>query len=117
MALPTFYFRASLPARREALEPLGPLVTEVLSYTGYSESDSKAIGTAIAQAAGDGLPASGNGHVTVTFEKDEQRLRISLNAPHLSATPPPKGLMDGVTVHKGESGPIYRFERRVPDAS
>lgn len=117
MALPTFFFQASLPASRESLEPLGPLVSEVLSYTGYPESDSNAIAEQIAKAASDGLAANSKGHVTITFEKDEHRLRISLNAPHLSSTPPSKGLMDAVTVHQGKSGPTYRFERRVPDAS
>jgi hypothetical protein len=117
MALSTFFFRASLPATRESLEPLGPLVTEVLAYTGYPEEESNAIAAQIAKVARDGLTATGNGQVTITFEKNEKRIRISLNAPHLSATPPAKGLMDAVTVDTGTSGPIYRYERRVPDAS
>jgi len=116
-ALSTFFFQASLPATRESLEPLAPLVVQVLSYTGYPESESHAIAKEIAKTAGTGLGSTANGHVTITFEKDETRLRISLNAPHLPATPPAKGLMDAVTVHNGKSGPVYRYERRVPDAS
>jgi hypothetical protein len=117
MALSTFFFRATLPATRESLEPLAPLVTEVLAYTGYPEEESIAIAAEIAKAAHTGLAATGNGQVTITFERDPKRLRISLDAPHLSATPPAKGLMDTVTVDKGKSGPTYRYERRVPDAS
>lgn len=116
MALSTFYFQASLPANRESLEPLGPLVRQVLKYTGYPDEESSAIAAQIAKAAGNGLASAGNGHVTITFEKNEKRLRISLNGPHLSATTPPKGLMDAVTVDRGPSGPTYRYERRVPDA-
>jgi hypothetical protein len=115
MALPTFYFQASLPATRESLEPLGPLVRHVLKYTGYPDGESSAIAAQIAKAAGNGL-AAGKGHVTITFEKDEKRLRISLTAPHLSATAPAKGLMDAVTVERGTSGPTYRYELQVPGA-
>jgi hypothetical protein len=117
MALQTFFFRATLPATRESLEPLAPLVTEVLAYTGFSEEESNAIAAEIAKVARAGLAATGNGHVIITFERDPKRLRISLDAPHLPATPPAKGLMDAVTVDKGTSGPVYRYERRVPDAS
>jgi hypothetical protein len=116
MALSTFYFQASLPATRESLEPLGPLVRQVLNYTGYPDGESRAIAAQIAKAAGNGSPAAGKGHVTITFEKDEKRLRISLNAPYLSATAPAKGLMDAVTVERGTSGPTYRYELRVPGA-
>lgn len=117
MALPTFFFQASLPAVSESLEPLSALVSHVVSYTGYTESDSSAIAAQIVKAAQAGVSSSANGHLTITFEKDEERLRISLNAPHLPATPPAKGLMDTVRVDHGKSGPIYRYERRVPDAS
>jgi hypothetical protein len=117
MALPTFFFQASLPATRDSLEPLGPVVTEVLEYTGYAEEESRAIAAEIVKVAGEALPSTGKGHVTITFEKDEHRLRISLTAPHLSAKPPGRGLMDAVTVDTGASGPIYRYERRVPEAT
>jgi hypothetical protein len=117
MALSTFYFQASLPATRESLQPLGPLVTEILGYTGYPEEESIAIAAQMLKAAAEGLTSKGTGHVTVTFEKDEQRLRISLTAPHLPTTTPEQGLMDVVTVHTGQSGPTYRYERRLPGAS
>ena len=58
----------------------------------------------------------GKGHVTVTFERDANRFRVSLSAPHLSGAPPAKGLMDAVTVDRGASGPTYRYERRIPEA-
>lgn len=117
MALPTFHFQATLPAARESLEPLGPLVKQILEYSGFSGADSAAIAKQIETAARHGLASPPKGHVTIAFDKDEQRLRISLSAPHLSATAPPKGLMEAVTVDTTRSAPTYRYERRVPEAS
>ena len=114
MALQSFYFQASLPATRESLEAIGSLVRHVLNYTGYPDGESSAIAVQIAKAAGNGL--ADKGHVTITFEKDGKRLRISLTAPHLPATAPAKGLMDAVTVDRGTPGATYRYELRVPGA-
>ena len=61
-------------------------------------------------------PRPGTGTSPSLSKRTTKRLRISLNGPHLSATTPPKGLMDAVTVDRGPSGPTYRYERRVPDA-
>ena len=118
MALPTFYFQASFPATRESLEPLGTLLRDFLAYTGHSEADSIGIAAQIETAARNGLGSAVKGQVTITFDKREQRLRISLEAPDLSATPPAKGLMETVSVdHQGKAGATYHYERRVPEAS
>jgi hypothetical protein len=117
MALTTFQFEASLPAHRAALAPLRPLVQHVLTYVGYPPADCRSIAEAIESAAVATLPAAPAGHVTIRFEKDAKRLRITLTAPHLSATAPPAGLMDAVTVDRTGSAPSYRYERRVPSSS
>ena len=117
MALTTFQFQASLPANRASLAPLRPLVQQVLTYTGYSAGESRTIAAGIEAAAVEGLPAAASGHVTIRFDKDPKRLRITLTAAHLSPTAPPAGLMDTVTVEQGGSSPTYRYERRAPDAS
>ena len=116
MPLSTFFFRASLPARRESLEPLAPLIRQVLAYAGYPTDESHEIAAQIEKVANHGLASTGKGHVTVTFERDANRFRVSLSAPHLSGEPPAKGLMDAVTVDRGASGPTYRYERRIPEA-
>lgn len=116
MPLSTFFFRASLPASRESLEPLAPLIRQVLAYAGYPAEDSREIAAQIEKVASHGLASTGTGHVTITFEKDANRVRITLTAPHLSGAPPAKGLMDAVTVDRSQSGPTYRYERRLPEA-
>jgi len=116
MALASFYFQASLPARPESLEALHPLVRQVLTYCGYAAGEARAISDQIERAATVGLSATAEGHVTITFEKDPKDLRISLHARHLSPTAPGKGLMDAVSVHEGKSGPTYRYQRRVPES-
>ncbi len=117
MALTTFQFQASLPADRASLTPIRPLVQQVLTYTGYPDSEARTIAAAIESAAIGGLPKSGTGHVTIRFDKDPKRLTITLTASHLSATAPPAGLMDAVTVDRGGSAPSYRYERCAPEAS
>jgi hypothetical protein len=117
MALTTFQFQATLPAERASLAPLRPLVQQVLTYTGYPIAECRTIAAAIEAAAIGGLPAAATGLVTIRFDKDAKRLRITLTAPHLSATTPPAGLMDAVSVDRAGSAPIYRYERRLPEAS
>ena len=97
MALPTFHFKASLPTNRHGLEPLTPLVKEILRYTGIPQTEAKTIAAEIENAATKAVSPGAQDNVTITFDKDESRLTISLEAPHL---PVP-----------------YRTERRVPDAS
>lgn len=116
MPLSTFFFRASLPASRESLEPLAPLIRQVLTYVGYPAGESRDIAVQIEKVASDALTSTGEGHITITFEKDPNRLQITLSAPHLPAAAPGKGLMDKVTVDRGTSGSTYRYERRIPEA-
>ena len=113
MPLSTFFFRASLPARRESLEPLAPLIRQVLAYAGYPAEESREIAAQIEKVASHGLASTGKGHVTVTFERDANRFRVSLSAPHLSGAAPAKGLMDAVTVDRGASGPTLPLRARV----
>jgi len=112
MALPTFYFQASLPASHASLEVLGPLVNHVLTYCGYSDAESRAIADQMHEIAGSDRAT---GHVTITFEREVNDLWISVHASHLAAKTPDKGLMDAVSVHQDESGRTYRYHRRVPE--
>jgi len=97
MALPIFHFKASLPTDRHGLEPLTPLVKEILRYSGLPETEAKTITAEIENAATKAESPGASDNVTITFDKDGSQLTISLEAPHL---PVP-----------------YRTERRVPDAS
>jgi len=97
MALPIFHFKASLPTDRHGLEPLTPLVKEILRYSGLPETEAKTITAEIENAATKAASPGASDNVTITFDKDGSQLTISLEAPHL---PVP-----------------YRTERRVPDAS
>jgi len=97
MALPIFHFKASLPTDRHGLEPLTPLVNEILRYSGLPETEAKTIAAEIENAAMKAVSPGASDNVTITFDKDGSQLTISLEAPHL---PVP-----------------YRTERRVPDAS
>ncbi len=97
MALPIFHFKASLPTDRHGLDPLTPLVKEILRYSGLPETEAKTITAEIENAATKAVSPGASDNVTITFDKDGSQLTISLEAPHL---PVP-----------------YRTERRVPDAS
>jgi hypothetical protein len=116
MALSTFQFQATFPCTRVNLEPIGELVREIATYAGCTGRDADAIAESIQSVLSAGLADSASGEFRIRFDKDESRLRLSVSAPHLRATPPPAGSMDDVTVDREDGRTVYRYERRLPAA-
>ena len=80
MALKTFHFTASIPARRDYLEPLGRMIAHALEYVGVSKGEADTEAAALAAKVEQEIGAGVRGQVEVRFRRDAERLHIEVHS-------------------------------------